>query len=146
MSFIYCSGSEQVKENKEGRSSRNSKFKADCWEEETAPASSETTEQRQKRSRTVPCLWETSYYQGIWGPFISHNISSRNVRVYLTRNMKVHLVGTILQCLVNVVPLKPSDTSHFKEVKESVSADNVTIGYYWLYFPNKFKLPALLSR
>ena len=59
-----------------GRSSRNSKYRPDCWAEEEAPEAGSGARQRRAayrgagrgwgrgRGAGAPCLWETSYYMG----------------------------------------------------------------------------------
>ena len=63
----------EVNNPEEGRSSRNSKYRPDCWEQEEAPPpegryrvrrGNYYPRGRQARGRQAPCLWETSYYMG----------------------------------------------------------------------------------
>ena len=74
--------SETIDNNGDGRSSRNSKYRSECWDEEQAPpfegrhlrfrrgSYGEYIQRsygrgRQGRGRHGgPCLWETSYYMG----------------------------------------------------------------------------------
>ena len=73
---LYRRNTEQLTGPKQGRGNRNSKFRADCWDQEKVmeegegegEVAADTPSSRQKRARgrrqEGPCLWETSYYLG----------------------------------------------------------------------------------
>ena len=73
--IVLHRNTEQLTDHQEGRNNRNSKYRADCWEQENVEGEGEegevktdTPSSRQKRERGRrqggPCLWETSYYLG----------------------------------------------------------------------------------
>ena len=76
--IFHLRNTEQLTDHQEGRNNRNSKYRADCWEQENIEGEgkegevgelkTDTPSSRQKRERGRrhggPCLWETSYYLG----------------------------------------------------------------------------------